>query len=83
MFQFAYLLYITPCFLNIIYLAIVMNDEFFWQGLGKNEYWARNKQERTLNFLFMSFLPLYNFLFAGVFGAQIFLRYVYPDEWIK
>lgn len=82
-FEFTYLLYVTPCFLNIIYFAIIMNDEFFWQGFSKKEYWARNKQERTINFLFTSFLPLINLVFASVLGAEIFMRYFFPDKWTK
>jgi len=81
--EFYYALYIIPCFINVCFLGITINDELFWQGLSKQYYWVRDKQERTKTFLFNSLIPIYNLLFVIYFGVMILLRWFFPEEWLK
>lgn len=83
MYEIYYALYMAPCFLNIFWLAIIVNDEFFWQGFAKDVYWARDKEQRTLNFLMYSLIPIYNLYFAIFLGVLVLLRWLSPDNWLK
>lgn len=80
MLNFFYLVYVLPCLVSLICLAIVVKDEKFWYRFRKYFYWASDLTYRTKVFAFVSFWPVFNWITAISIPLLLIHRWRHPDD---